>query len=138
MHSAVKIAGLALLSLAAACQTQPPRVAGTMSADPLEGAYGNTVTSTGPEGTYVYYFNRDHTFRIRNPNGQLITGTLVWKDMNTACFTVTDPPPPKGETGINCRPFPVSHQVGDTWIEKDSKGVPYTNTIIAGRRFQPH
>jgi hypothetical protein len=104
------------------------------SGDPLKGAYGNTVTSTGPEGTYVYYFNRDHSFQIRNPNGQLIKGTFVWKDAHTACFNVTDPPPAKGETGVNCRPFPASHHVGDTWVEKDSKGTPYTNRIIAGRR----
>ena len=134
MHSAIKISVPALFSLAA-CQMQPPNTVPIAHGDPLEGTYGNTVTSTAPDGkTYVYYFNRNGTFQIRNPNGRLIKGTFQWKDAQTACFTVTNPPPAKGETGINCRPFPVTHHVGDTWTEKDSEGVPFTNSIMAGRR----
>jgi len=104
-------------------------------ADPLSGLYGNTATSTGPNGkTTSYYFNADGTFENRFASGRTIKGTFTWKDAQTACFTVTDPPPEKGETATNCRAFPIAHHVGDTWTETDSKGVPYRNAVIAGRR----
>jgi hypothetical protein len=104
-------------------------------ADPFEGLYGNTVSSTSPTGKkYIYYFNQDGTFENHYPSGRVIKGTFSWKDAQTACFTVTDPPPAKGENATNCRPFPETHHVGDTWTEKDSEGVVFTNTITAGRR----
>lgn len=104
------------------------------SADPFEGLYGNTATSTSPDGkTYTFYFNPDGTFENHNPGGMVVKGTYAWKDAATACFTVTDPAPRPGENASNCRPFPVTHHVGDVWIEKDSDGVAYTNTIKAGR-----
>ena len=104
-------------------------------ADPFEGLYGNTVTSTSPAGkTYVYYFNRNGTFENHYPSGRVIKGTFIWKDAQTACFTVTDPPPAKGENATDCRPFSESHHVGDIWTEKDSEGVVFTNTITAGRK----
>ncbi len=119
-------------------------VAGTLlfataaAADPFEGLYGNTATSTGPDGkTTVYYFNQDGTFENHFASGRVIRGTFIWKDAVTACFTVTDPPPPKDESGSNCRAFPVAHHVGDTWTEPDSQGVLYTNAIKAGRQVQP-
>jgi hypothetical protein len=103
-------------------------------ADPLAGLYGNTATSTGPNGkTTSYYFNADGTFENRFSSGRSIKGTFTWKDAQTACFTVTDPPPAKGENATNCRAFPVAHHVGDTWVEKDSEGVAYTNAVVAGR-----
>ncbi len=103
-------------------------------ADPLSGLYGNTATSTGPNGkTTVYFFNPDGTFENHFSNGQVIKGTFTWKDAQTACFTVTDPPPVKGESSTNCRAFTVAHHVGDTWTETDSDGVPYKNAIKAGR-----
>ena len=72
-------------------------------ADPLEGLYGNTVTSTSPSGkVYVYYFNKDGTFENHYPSGRVIKGTFVWTDAQTACFIVTDPPPAKGEDATNC------------------------------------
>lgn len=104
-------------------------------ADPFEDLYVNTATSTAPNGkTTLYFINKDGTFENRFPNGRTIKGTYVWKDGVTACFTVTDPPPRPGEPATNCRPFPVTHHVGDTWIEKDSEGVAYTNSIRAGRQ----
>src|ERR1700744_2719869 len=103
-------------------------------ADPFEGLYGNTATSTSPKGkVYTYYFNKDGTFENHNPGGRVIKGTYVWKDAITACFTVTDPAPAPGENATNCRPFPVTHHVGDTWSETDSDGVTFTNAVIAGR-----
>lgn len=104
-------------------------------ADPFEGLYGNTVTSTSPAGkVYVYYFNKDGTFENHYPSGRVIRGTYSWKDAQTACFTVTDPVPAKGENATNCRPFPDTHHVGDAWTEKDSEGVTFTNSITAGRQ----
>lgn len=104
------------------------------SADPFEGLYDNTATSTGPDGKVAtYYFNRDGTFENHTASGHVVKGTFTWKDAQTACFTVTDPPPAKGENTSNCKAFPVTHHAGDTWVEKDSGGVAYTNTITAGR-----
>ena len=104
------------------------------SPDPLAGLYGNTATSTSPNGkTTLYYFNPDGTFANRFPSGRMIRGAYAWKDATTLCFTVTDPPPAKGETDTNCRPFTVAHRVGDTWTETDSEGVKYTNSVKAGR-----
>lgn len=103
-------------------------------ADPLAGLYGNTAKSTSPSGkTTIYYFNPDGTFENHFPSGRVIKGTFSWKDSQTACFTVTDPPPAKGENATNCKAFPVAHHVGDTWTEADSEGVVYTNSITAGR-----
>ena len=103
-------------------------------ADPFEGLYGNTATSTGPDGKgYTYFINKDGTFEGRFPSGRTIKGTYAWKDAVTACFTVTDPAPAPGEDATNCRPFPQTHHVGDTWTEKDAQGTSFTNTIVAGR-----
>jgi hypothetical protein len=103
-------------------------------ADPFADIYGNTVTSTASNGKKtVYYFNKDGTFENHFPSGRVIKGTFVWKDAQTACFTLTDPPPKPGEDTTNCRPFPVTHHVGDVWTEADSEGVVYTNAITAGR-----
>jgi hypothetical protein len=106
----------------------------TALADPLDGLYGNTATSTAPSGkTTLYFFNRDGTFENRFASGRSIKGVFKWKDAQTACFTVTDPAPAKGEDATNCRAFPVAHHVGDTWTETDSEGVVYQNAVKAGR-----
>src|SRR5262249_34938716 len=103
-------------------------------ADPFEGLYGNTATSTSPSGkTTTYYINKDGTVENHFPSGRVIKGTYVWKDAPTACFTVTEPPPKPGEDATNCRQFTATHHVGDTWTEKDSDGVAYTNSVRAGR-----
>lgn len=109
-------------------------VAQIARADPFEDMYANTATSTGPNGkTTLYYFNKDGTFENHFPSGRVIKGTFIWKDSRTACFTVTDPAPKAGESATSCRAFPVTHHVGDSWIETDSEGVKYTNSIRAGR-----
>ena len=108
--------------------------AGAAAADPVEGLYGNTATSTSPDGkTIDYYFNKDGTFSVKFPSGHGASGTYVWKDATTACFTITDPAPKPGQDGTNCRPFPQTHHVGDVWQEKDSDGVTWTNRVVAGR-----
>ena len=109
-------------------------IAGAASADPFEGLYGNTATSTSPDGKIIaYYFNKDGTFSAKFPSGGTIAGTYVWNDTTTACFTVTKPAPKPGENSSNCKPFLVAHHVGDVWQEKDSDGVTWTNRIVAGR-----
>lgn len=103
-------------------------------ADPFADMYDNTATSTSPSGkTTLYYFNRDGTFENHFASGRTVKGTWVWKDSHTACFTVTDPPPKPGESATNCKAFPVTHHVGDSWTETDSEGVSYTNSIRPGR-----
>jgi hypothetical protein len=103
-------------------------------ADPFEGLYDNTATSTGPDGKgYTYYINKDGTFEGHFPSGRTIKGTYAWKDAATACFTVTDPAPAAGENATNCRPFPETYHAGDSWTEKDAQGMTFTNTITAGR-----
>ena len=122
MRSILIAFGVLVLTLAAA------------SADPFEGLYGNTVTSTSPSGkVYIYYFNSDGTFENHYPSGRVIKGTYAWKDAQTACFTVTDPAPAPGEPATNCRPFTETHHVGDSWTETDSDGVTFTNRITPGR-----
>ncbi|HEY1631279.1 MAG TPA: hypothetical protein VGF56_08180 [Rhizomicrobium sp.] len=109
-------------------------LAGAAAADPFEDMYGNTVTSTSPSGkTTTYYINKDGTFENRFASGTVIKGTFTWKDVQTVCFTVTDPAPKPGEDASNCRPFPVTHHVGESWTETDSGGVAYTNAIVKGR-----
>src|ERR1700761_2998787 len=79
------------------------------NANPLEGLYGNTATSTSPDGeTYIFYFNADGTYEMHTPKKHVFKGVITWKDAQTACFNVTDPPPQPGDSG-NCRPFPVAH-----------------------------
>ena len=103
-------------------------------ADPFADMYDNTATSTAPGGkTTLYYFNRDGTFENHFPSGAVIKGTWAWKSSQTACFTVTYPPPRPSENATNCKAFPVTHHVGDSWTETDSDGVTYTNSIRAGR-----
>ena len=117
---------IALIALALSCPCA--------SAEPFEAMYDNTATSTSPTGkTTTYYFNRDGTFENRFPSGKIVRGTFVWRDAQTACFTVTDPPSPPGQSSTNCKTFPVAHKVGDTWTETDSEGVAYTNSIKPGR-----
>jgi hypothetical protein len=118
-----------ILGLAAAAIVAPAALA-----DPLAGLYGNTATSTAPNGkTTLYFFNADGTFENRFASGRSIKGTFKWKDAQTACFTVIDPAPAKGEDATNCKAFPVAHHIGDTWTETDSEGVVYQNAVKAGR-----
>jgi hypothetical protein len=103
-------------------------------ASPFDDLYANTVTSTSPTGrTIIYYFNPDGTFENHFPSGKVFKGAYIWRDGRTACFTITDPPPAAGESTTNCREFPVTHHVGDTWTEVDAEGVTWTNNVIPGR-----
>ncbi len=108
--------------------------AGVAHADPFDVAYGNTVTTTGPDGAKrVTYVNPDKTWEQRMPDGSVFKGTYVWKDATTACFTVTDPAPADPSKATNCDKIDGDHKLGDTWSEKGEDGQTYTMTITAGR-----
>ncbi|MGD0141910.1 MAG: hypothetical protein ABSC92_01985 [Rhizomicrobium sp.] len=104
------------------------------TADPFASAYGNTLTTTAPDNTkIVTYVNADGTWERHAADGTVMKGTFVWKDAQTACFTVTDPAPKPGEQASGCRPIKGTHAVGDTWTDTDPKGNVYTSTLSAGR-----
>ncbi|HET7333531.1 MAG TPA: hypothetical protein VFI93_00330 [Rhizomicrobium sp.] len=97
-------------------------------------AYGNSVTSTGPDGkTVTIYVNADKTWEQHLGDGKVIKGTYNWKDASTACFTVTDPVPKDASKATNCDHIEGGHKVGDTWTQKDDNGNVYTMAIKAGR-----
>ncbi len=103
-------------------------------ADPFASAYGNTLTTTAPDNTKVVtYVNADGTWERHAADGSILKGTFVWKDAQTACFTVTDPAPKQGDQSTGCRTFTATHAIGDTWTDKDPKGNVYTSTLTAGR-----
>ncbi len=103
-------------------------------ADPFATAYGNTLTTTAPNGgKIVSYVNADGTWERHLPDGTILKGTFAWKDDHTVCFTVTDPAPKPGEQSSGCRAITGTHAVGDTWTENDPKGNSYTTTLTAGR-----
>lgn len=103
-------------------------------ADPFSGAYGNTVTVTGPDGKkQINYVNQDGTWEQHESDGSVMKGTFVWKDATTACFTQTDPPPKDASQATGCQQIKGQHAVGDSWTETDDKGQTYTLAITAGR-----
>jgi hypothetical protein len=107
--------------------------AGIAHADPFAGMYGNTVTLTAPDSTKsTAYVNADMTWEQHMASGAVLQGTYAWKDANTVCFTLTDPPPKPGDVP-NCSPVPSDHKAGDTWTQSDPDGKPITYSITAGR-----
>lgn len=102
-------------------------------ADPFSGAYGNTVTTTLPDGSKVVsYVNQDGTWERHTPDGKVTKGTFTWKDATTACFTVTDPPPTDPSKASGCQQFQGTHNVGDTWTDTGPDGKTVSTTITAG------
>ena len=111
-------------------------VAVTMAseADPLSGAYGNTLTRTVPDGTkMIVYVNADRTWE-QHTGAVVIKGTYAWKDATDVCFTLTDPAPAEPAKATNCFVAKDEHKVGDVWTDPmpDGKGV-ITNALTAGR-----
>jgi len=103
-------------------------------ADPLSGAFGNTLTRTLPNGTkMIVYVNADQTWE-QQTGAAVIKGTYAWKDATTVCFTLTNPAPADSAKAINCFVAKDEHKVGDVWTDPmpDGKGV-ITNTITEGR-----
>ena len=105
-----------------------------LAADPLSGAFGNTLTRTLPDGTkMIVYVNADQTWEQRT-GATVIKGTYAWKDATNVCFTLTDPTPADPAKATNCFVAKDEHKVGDTWTDPmpDGKGV-ITNVLTAGR-----
>jgi hypothetical protein len=104
------------------------------SADPFTSAYGNTVTTTAPDGSKTLsYVNQDGTWERHAADGTIMKGTFVLKDNDTVCFTVTDPAPQQGQPATGCRQMKGTHAVGETWTDTDPKGNVYSSTLTAGR-----
>ncbi len=121
----VAVAATALFAGCAAAQAE----------DLLAPAYGNTVIHTMSDGSKIMiYVNPDHTWEQRMPDGRVMTGTYVWKDAHTACFTVTKPAPKDLSKATNCNTIEGGHKVGDTWTEQlPGNGGTVTMAIKAGR-----
>ena len=103
-------------------------------ADPLSGAFGNTLTRTLPDGTkMIVYVNADQTWE-QHTGAAVIKGTYAWKDATDVCFTLTDPALADPTKVVNCFVAKDEHKVGDTWTDPmpDGKGV-ITNVLTAGR-----
>jgi hypothetical protein len=101
-------------------------------ANPLEGAFGNTVHITTPDGkTSKAYANADKTWERYFEDGTVLKGTYDWKDAETACFTQTDPPP-KPDQQPACNKI-EAHKVGDSWEVKNDKGEVTKFSMTAGR-----
>jgi hypothetical protein len=120
-------------TLAAACV-----LASTAAfATPFDGAYGNTVTQTNPDGSKtVIFVNADGTWQ-QTTAGKTVKGTYTWKDATHACFTATDPAPTPEQAkamGDGCQDFGgPAHKAGDTWTEKTPDGKSISVSITAGR-----
>jgi len=120
---------LVLAGVTAMCLSAP-----ALAADPLSGAFGNTLTRTLPDGTkMIVYVNADQTWEQRTGT-TVIKGTYAWKDATSVCFTLTDPAPADPTKATNCFVAKDEHKVGDTWTDPmpDGKGV-ITNVLTAGR-----
>ena len=105
--------------------------AGAASADPMAGAYNNTITITYPNGaTTKMFIDADGTYSAKTPDGATAKGTWKVADGST-CFTQTDPAPPAG-TPANCSPT-VERKVGDSWTAAGPNGMTMTISIAAGR-----
>ena len=107
------------------------------AADPMEGAYGNTVIVTNAKGEKSkLWINKDGTFKGETAKGEKFTGKWALKDNNTKyCSTVDlpanapkDTPAPKE----SCSEFKGPHKAGDKWTQKDAEGADVTVEIVAG------
>ena len=106
-------------------------LAGTAMADPMAGAYGNTVTITYPNGVAAkMMIDADGAYTTVGPDGSKAKGTWKAADGQT-CFTQIDPAPPAG-MAANCSPT-VEHKAGDSWDAPGPNGSTLKIAIVAGR-----
>jgi hypothetical protein len=106
--------------------------AGVALADNLAGYYGNTVVITAPDGKVTKSkVNKDGTYSSVLPDGTTTSGTWVWKDPTTACFTQVTPPPAPDQKPA-C--FPIDpHKAGDNWSTKTPDGkAEIKYSLVAG------
>lgn len=107
---------------------------GAAYADPFASMYGNTLSITSADGSKsAVYINQDMSWEQHLAGGQVLKGTYAWKDAQTACFTVTDPPPKDPGTATNCYGPQSDHKVGDSWTLNDAAGKPSALALTAGR-----
>jgi hypothetical protein len=107
------------------------------AADPMEGAYGNTVIVTNAKGEKTkLWINKDGTFKGEGAKGEKFTGKWTLKDNNTKyCSTVDLPANAPKETPApkeSCSEFKGAHKAGDKWTQKDADGADVTVEIVAG------
>ena len=101
-------------------------------ADPLAGAYGNTITVTQDDGVkFTAFFNPDKTWEEHH-GATVIKGTFELKDNNQLCKTITNPAPVDPAKATSCE-VAADHKVGDTWTETSPNGKQISITITAGR-----
>jgi hypothetical protein len=105
--------------------------AGAAAADPMAGAYKNTVAITYPNGAVTKMFiDEDGTYSAKAPDGATVKGT--WKVENgSTCFTQAEPAPPAG-TPANCSPT-VERKAGDSWTAPGPNGSTLSISIVVGR-----
>jgi hypothetical protein len=107
------------------------------AADPMEGAYGNTVIVTNAKGEKTkLWIAKDGTFKGENAKGEKFTGKWTLKDNNTKYCSTADLPAnaPKDTPAPKeaCSEFKGPHKAGDKWTQKDADGADVTVEIVAG------
>jgi hypothetical protein len=107
------------------------------AADPMEGAYGNTVIVTNAKGEKTkLMIAKDGTFKGENAKGEKFTGKWALKDNNTKYCSTADLPAnaPKDTPAPKeaCSEFKGPHKAGDKWTQKDADGADVTVEIVAG------
>jgi hypothetical protein len=107
------------------------------AADPMEGAYGNTVTVTNAKGEKTkLWIAKDGTLKGENAKGEKFTGKWTLKDNNTKYCSIADLPAdaPKDTPAPKeaCSEFKGPHKAGDKWEQKNDMGENVTVEITAG------
>jgi hypothetical protein len=107
------------------------------AADPMEGAYGNTVIVTNAKGEKTkLWIAKDGTFKGESAKGEKFTGKWTLKDNNSKyCSTADLPANAPKETPAPkeaCSEFKGPHKAGDKWTQKDADGADVTVEIVAG------
>jgi hypothetical protein len=107
------------------------------AADPMEGAYGNTVIVTNAKGEKTkLWIAKDGTFKGESAKGEKFTGKWALKDNNTKYCSTADLPAnaPKDTPAPKeaCSEFKGPHKAGDKWTQKDADGADVTVEIVAG------
>ncbi|MFZ4122054.1 MAG: hypothetical protein ACOYKM_10370 [Caulobacterales bacterium] len=97
------------------------------AADTITNSFGNTLTTTGPDGATVrWHFNADGSYAMALPNGASATGTWT-QSAERLCVTPSD------GSAQQCAPVVSGKGVGDTWTLQNDDGQTITVSIIAGR-----
>ena len=104
------------------------------AADSYASLYGNTLTTTRPDGSKtVSFINQDMSFELHFANGSVVRGTYAWKNATTICYTQTDPVPPDADEATQCYADQRPHNVGDSWTMQAPDGKTYAFALTAGR-----